>query len=489
MKNVWKSLSILIGIIMILTACAKSADQQAAQQLELGQRYLTEGKYEEAIVAFSKVIELDPNEIQAYTGIITAYMESGKSDEAEAMIEICLNHFEQTDVPVDETYWGDFLRVAETYYESQDDPQASLSYWERIISMEPMNETHKESAEYYRIELIEKYLQLGREYLEKETYKEAVEAFEKVLELDPENIEAYLLMADIYEKTGEDEKAREILECGYEITQDELIKEAQEEHQEDTPEVSGERERIGKLAEEEGWEVFYPDTTEEFEEILRKHKSNIYIVLDAKDYVMEISFNGCENVTVHGMDGTRIVSDSGSDTIINISSCKNITLINLVLGHDIPTAENELYDCTCGVVWVYGGSEVTFINCDIFGCGLCGIDAGNSTITARNSTIRDCSDYIMSLYNSNGLFENCNFLRNGYMYPWRNAISIGSTSSLETTLTLSECIFSGNGNPQCIGTTEGAVNYNIDNCTFFGNVWGEDNVSSEPEPYGKMINQ
>lgn len=463
--------------------------------MELGQRYLTEGKYEEAIVAFSKVIELDPNEIQAYTGVITAYLESGKTDEAGAMIETCLNHFEQTDIQVNNTYWDEFLGIAETYYESQDDPQASLSYWERIISMKPLSETHKESAEYYRDELIEKYLQLGKECLEKEAYKEAAEAIEKVMKLDPENAEAYLVMADLYEKTGEDERAKEILERGYEMTQDERMKEAQEKYQDKGrtgQEESGERENIGRLAEEDGWEVFYPESPEEFWEVLRKNKSNIYIVLDAKDYVMSayalgLSLWDCENIIIHGMDGTRIVSDSGSDIIINIGSCKNITLINLVLGHDIPTVENESYDCTAGVVKVNDSSEVAFINCDIFGCGLWGIDGMNSTITARNTTIRDCSDQIMYLYNCDGLFENCNFLRNGYKYPYEYAISIRSDGSVKTTLTVSECMFSGNGNPQCIGAS--GVDYSIDNCTFFGNAWGGDNVSSEPEPYGKTVNE
>lgn len=160
---------------------------------------------------------------------------------------------------------------------------------------------------------------------------------------------------------------------------------------------------------------------------------------------MGISLWDCENIVIHGMDGTRIVSDSGSDIIISIDSCKNITLINLVLDHDIPTVENESHDCTAGVVKVNDSSEVAFINCDIFGCGLWGIDGMN------------------------------------------NAISICSDGSVKTTLMVSECIFSGNGNPQCIGAS--GADYSIDNCTFFGNAWGGDNVSSNPEPYGKTVNE
>ncbi len=68
-KTYWRKL--LIGLaILVLSGCAKSLGQQVAEQLQLGQRYLSEMNYEEAIVAFEKVLELEPKELAAYTGII-----------------------------------------------------------------------------------------------------------------------------------------------------------------------------------------------------------------------------------------------------------------------------------------------------------------------------------------------------------------------------------------------------------------------------------
>ena len=66
MKKLRILLFLMIGVTIILVACKDNSKQQAAQQLELGQRYLTEGNYGKAIVAFNKAIELEPNEIQAY---------------------------------------------------------------------------------------------------------------------------------------------------------------------------------------------------------------------------------------------------------------------------------------------------------------------------------------------------------------------------------------------------------------------------------------
>ena len=38
------------------------------EQYDLGVRYLAEGNYEEAIIAFTAAIEIDPNRVEAYMG-------------------------------------------------------------------------------------------------------------------------------------------------------------------------------------------------------------------------------------------------------------------------------------------------------------------------------------------------------------------------------------------------------------------------------------
>ena len=45
-------------MLFSLIGCTKTVEQQIAEQLELGQKYLAEANYEEAVIAFNKVIEL-----------------------------------------------------------------------------------------------------------------------------------------------------------------------------------------------------------------------------------------------------------------------------------------------------------------------------------------------------------------------------------------------------------------------------------------------
>ena len=82
MRRNIKQLVTIIGVMLVvllwLTACGKSTEKQIAEQLELGNKYLTDGDYEQAIVAFNKVIELDPKMVEAYTGLIESFY--GKKD-------------------------------------------------------------------------------------------------------------------------------------------------------------------------------------------------------------------------------------------------------------------------------------------------------------------------------------------------------------------------------------------------------------------------
>lgn len=67
-------------------------------------------------------------------------------------------------------------------------------------------------------------LSFGQKYLDEHDYENAVMTFNKILEVDPRNIEAYIGLADAYIATNDEEEAIEILELGYEKTRDCQIK-------------------------------------------------------------------------------------------------------------------------------------------------------------------------------------------------------------------------------------------------------------------------
>lgn len=79
-------LLIILFLSVILTGCLKSKEERINEQLELGQKYLLEENYEEAIVAFTKVINLEEKEFQAYIGLAQAYTGAGDREQAQATL-------------------------------------------------------------------------------------------------------------------------------------------------------------------------------------------------------------------------------------------------------------------------------------------------------------------------------------------------------------------------------------------------------------------
>ncbi len=378
-----------------------------------------------------------------------------------------LEKFEQTDTQEEELEWIAFLETAGEYYDTQEDLMSCIFYWERVISMEPADKAYKQSFDSFRDTLVVKYLMAGQNCLEEHDYEMAIEIFTKIIQADPGNKQGYLKLAAVYAEIKNYDRAIEILEQGYEKIQDDSLKEQLEEYQE--------YKVIENVAQEQGQEVIYVTPSQPLWRILSDYKSNICIVLMGEDYD-GFQLSGYNNVTIWGTKETRIISSSDSDTVFTIHNSRSITLRNIILGHDFPVGEK--HDCTAGVIQNWD-SDLTLVNCDIFGCGLYGISVLRSTITAINTNIRDCSEKIMSVSDSNATFEQCSFFGNGYREP-----SINGVSAEDSTLLFSECVFSNNKNPNCIGNSTGrerGVSYTFDNCIFYGNTWGGDNVDSISE--------
>ena len=81
-KRVLRFAAFLLLAAMLLTSCASAGKSTTVSQLQLGQKYLSEMNYSEAIAAFTEAIRLDPNDIQAYLGRAQAYEALEKYEEA-----------------------------------------------------------------------------------------------------------------------------------------------------------------------------------------------------------------------------------------------------------------------------------------------------------------------------------------------------------------------------------------------------------------------
>lgn len=77
-----KCLALLLTVILAvqISACGQNAPTWQ-EQYDLGLKYLSEGNYEEAIIAFTAAIEIDPKQALTYAGRGDAYIGSGESEE------------------------------------------------------------------------------------------------------------------------------------------------------------------------------------------------------------------------------------------------------------------------------------------------------------------------------------------------------------------------------------------------------------------------
>ena len=82
MRRIAGLFSIILRLVG-LCACGKSSEVRWQEQYNLGFRYLSEGNYEEAIIAFTAAIEIDPKRPEAYIGRGDAYFAGDDYSSAE----------------------------------------------------------------------------------------------------------------------------------------------------------------------------------------------------------------------------------------------------------------------------------------------------------------------------------------------------------------------------------------------------------------------
>ena len=99
-------------IVILLSAITVNAVQNAkiSDLLDLGNKYLNEQKYEQAIIAFEDIIKIDKTNVDARIGLAKAYISLKKHDKAEQVLKIGIDF-----VPKSEKL---YLALAELY-ESQ----------------------------------------------------------------------------------------------------------------------------------------------------------------------------------------------------------------------------------------------------------------------------------------------------------------------------------------------------------------------------------
>jgi tetratricopeptide (TPR) repeat protein len=134
--------------LALFTACSKiAAPVTAAEFISLGEKYLLELDYEQAVVQFLNVIEIEPKNPRGYIGAAEAYVGLEKYDEAAGTLQNGV-----AELPEDRDFIGDAAGI-----------------YEVIIENVPKNET-------YYIELSELYIILGEDEKAAEVLRIGLEA-------------------------------------------------------------------------------------------------------------------------------------------------------------------------------------------------------------------------------------------------------------------------------------------------------------------------
>lgn len=213
-----KKLGIAGGSVVILLAIIvgfsiyNTPDNRLSRQLDLGNRYLDEQNYEQAIIEFNKAIAIDPMRVEAYLGKAQAYEGIGDYENAiEVFYEVLA--INSDNIEIIDALQKAYLDYAYMYFDTGDYEQVVVICNDAISNLPNPEESRNT------------YVQTYLEYAQDDNldYEKVITAYIVVLELDELNIEAYLGLAETYYLHGEEEKAVEILLEGWEKTKNEAI--------------------------------------------------------------------------------------------------------------------------------------------------------------------------------------------------------------------------------------------------------------------------
>ena len=172
--------------VMLLTACASGASK-AADKIELGQKYLTELNYTEAVASITEAIRLDPDNIQAYMGRAEAYLALGEYEKALEDYRFVSQKTEEMPYTRAISYMGQ----AEVYekIDKQDRALADYGLAKVLLTASDVGKAESVSEDDIKIKLVEALYAHAMLSEKIKVYDNALEDYEELLKLG-EKVEA-----------------------------------------------------------------------------------------------------------------------------------------------------------------------------------------------------------------------------------------------------------------------------------------------------------
>ncbi len=209
-----------VGLILICLLTADVGGQQARESLNQAQLAIDSGRLEDAVGSLREALDIDPNHREARVALVDVLMRLMRWDEAEAEVAVLRKKFPRDSqiayMAAAVAYRkGDFEKANQLAGEAIDLPNTPAQAYRirafaRFIIKD--HEGFKADLEH----LIEQnpndsdvYYHLGRYYYENQQFTEAIVAFEKVTELDPQAYKAHYFLGWCQQAQGDLSSAKQ----------------------------------------------------------------------------------------------------------------------------------------------------------------------------------------------------------------------------------------------------------------------------------------
>ena len=166
--------------------------------LASAEKYVQQGKLQNAISEYEKILKNDPKDLTVTNTVGDLYSRIGESDKATEC----------------------FKSVGDAYA-SQGFTVKAIAMYKKICKLKPALESLLKLAELYTQQGLfndarAQYLQVAEEFLKAGELENAVRIFQKILEMDPENSQMRVKLAEVYVRLGKKTEAWQIFSAAAE---------------------------------------------------------------------------------------------------------------------------------------------------------------------------------------------------------------------------------------------------------------------------------
>ena len=166
--------------------------------LAAAEKYVQQGKLQNAISEYEKILKNDPKDLTVTNTVGDLYSRIGESEKATEC----------------------FKNVGDAYA-SQGFTVKAIAMYKKICKLKPSLESLLKLAELYTQQGLfndarAQYLQVAEEFLKAGELENAVRIFQKILEMDPENSQMRVKLAEVYVRLGKKQEAWQIFSAAVE---------------------------------------------------------------------------------------------------------------------------------------------------------------------------------------------------------------------------------------------------------------------------------